>query len=177
MAWVMIGEYSLHFRDYVLAAFLVVTAAVILGLQSNKLYEMEDELPEVGSGPGSDALKRKKRSQLYVGIFLFEGVAIMATWMILLRLGHEDWLVAAFALVAGLHFIPLARVTHIGSYYVLAAWLCALAGIGYWLLLSGMLTATGSNVLIAYGCAAGAIADGALIVVGTRRAFGRTARN
>ncbi|HEV3411436.1 MAG TPA: hypothetical protein VG101_03115 [Puia sp.] len=169
MAWVMIGEYSWHFRDYVVAAVIVITAAVILGLQSIKLYELEDELPEPGSEPASEALKKKKRFRLYVGIFLFEGVAIMATWMTLLHLGREEWLVPAFALVAGLHFLPLARVTRISSYYMLGAWICALAVTGYWLLSREMLTDTGSNVLIAYGCAAGAIADGIWIVVSVRK--------
>jgi hypothetical protein len=171
MAWVMIGEYSLHFRDYVAAAGIVITAAVVLGLQSIKLYDLEQELPDPADGDISEVQGRKKRFQLSVSIFLFEGVAIMATWMILLHLGRTEWLVPGFALVAGLHFIPLATVSRMKSYYLLGAWIIVLAVAGYLLFAWGRLSQAGSNALIGYGCAAGAIADAVSIVKGTRIAF------
>jgi hypothetical protein len=169
MAWVMIGEYGLHFRDYAAAAAIVLTAVVILGLQTIKLYDLEGELPDPAGEPVTDIHERRKRYRLYVSIFLFEGAAIMATWMILLHRGHIDWLVPGFALIAGLHFFPLASVSRLKSYYLLGAWICLLAVIGYLAPVRGALSDAGSNALIAYGCAAGAILDGGSIVMGTKR--------
>jgi hypothetical protein len=168
MAWVMIGEYGLHFRDYAAAAGIVLTAVVILGLETIKLYDLEDELPESTGEAVTEAYERKKRSRLSVSVFLFEGAAIMVTWMILLRSGHVDWLVPGFAMIAGLHFIPLARVSRLKSYYLLGVWVCVLAVTGYLLSGPGILPDAWSNALIAYGCAAGAIVGGASIVMGTK---------
>jgi hypothetical protein len=169
MAWVMIGEYGLHFKDYAVAAGVVLVAVVILGLRTIRLYDLEDELPDPPAETVTDSRERKKRSKLYVSIFLFEGAAIMATWTVLLHVGHEDWLVPAFALVAGLHFIPLARVIRLNSYYLLAAWICILAVAGHLLPAGGKVTVLTGNTLIAYGCAAGAIADGFWIVASVRK--------
>lgn len=168
MAWVMIGEYGLNFRDYAAAAAIVLTAVVILGLQTIKMYDFEDELPDTAGKSTTDIHERKKRSRLYVSIYLFEGAAIMATWMILLRRGRMDWLVPGFALIAGLHFLPLASVSRVKSYYLLGAWICVLAVIGYLLPVWGALSDAWSNALISYGCAAGAIVDAGSIVMGTK---------
>lgn len=162
LAWVMIGEYALDFRDYAVGAAVVLTVSVGLGLRSIEIYKLEDKLPDVG-------LSRRRPFQLYVFIFLFEAAAIMATWMILLHLGHEDWLVPGFALVAGIHFIPLARVIRLNSYYLLGAWICVVAVAGYLLPAAGKVSAVAGNILIAYGCAAGAIADGMWIVLSGRK--------
>jgi hypothetical protein len=162
LAWVMIGEYALDFRDYAAGAALVLAASVGLGLRSIEIYQLEDELPNLG-------LSRRKPFQRYVLIFLFEAAAIMATWMVLLHLGHEDWLVPAFALVAGLHFIPLARVIRLNSYYLLGAWICILAAVGYLLPIGGKVSTLAGNTLVAYGCAAGAIVDGIWIILSVRK--------
>lgn len=167
LAWVMIGEYAFDFKDYGAAAALVLAASVFLGLQAISIFSLENELPDPEHEGIPAGRNRKKRFGLYVVIFLFEAAAIMATWMILLRVGHEDWLVPGFALIAGLHFIPLAMVIKLNSYYLLGAWISILAVIGYCLLCRGMLSEVTCDTLIAYGSAAGAIADGAWIVKGT----------
>jgi len=87
MPWVMIGEYSWDFSDYAFGAILVLIVAVWLGLYSIKLYELEDSLPE------DDIVdlyrmyhkQENKREWLFALIFIFEGVAILITWMILLK--------------------------------------------------------------------------------------------
>ena len=103
MAWVMIGDYGLHFRDYAAAAAIVLTAVVILGLQTIKLYDLEEAVPDPGEAV-SEARERKKRSRR-------------------------------------LHWLP--------------------AG--------GKVTVVTGNTLVAYGCAAGAIADGFWIVASVRK--------
>jgi hypothetical protein len=169
MAWVMIGEYCIHFRDYAAAGGIVLVSVVLLGLQTIKLYDLESELPAPLGEMVGEAGHRRKRFRLNVTIFIFEGAAIMATWMILLREGRTDWLVPGFALIAGLHFIPLAMVSHLSSYYLLGVWICLLALIGYLLPGWGALPVAGSNALIAYGCAAGAIADALSVVSGIKK--------
>ncbi|WP_431217435.1 DUF7010 family protein [Puia sp. P3] len=107
----------------------------------------------------------KKRGLLFALIFIFEGIAIMATWMILLKIQREDWLIPSFALIAGLHFLPLARITRHNSYYILGMWICAVAVTGYLLTNRSMITIERINTFVAYGCAAGAVADGFGIMV------------
>jgi len=171
LAWVLIGEYSLNFRDYCAASAIVLSASVILGLQTIKIYELEEELPDPAPRGFMEAPTRKRRFQWYVIIFLFEAAAIMATWMILLRLGRQDWLVPAFALVAGLHFFPLAMVINLKSYYLLGTWICIVTIIGYILPVWGKMSDDAGTILIAYGCAAGAIADGVWITSSIRKAL------
>ncbi|GGB21058.1 hypothetical protein [Puia dinghuensis] len=169
MAWVMIGEYALDFRDHVLAALMVLAAVVVLALYSIKLFDLEDSLPDVIPGIVRLERKQKRRASLYATIFILEGVAIMATWIILIRSGHENWVVPGFAAVAGLHFFPLARVIRVDSYYFLGTWICLLAVAGYLLVNSGQMPDYDSNALIAYGCAAGAVVDGIWIALKTNR--------
>lgn len=173
LAWVMIGEYALDFSDYVAAAILVLAASVILGLQSIRIFELEDELPEPEIEGFAEGLSRTKRFQLYVILFLFEAAAIMSTWMILLHIGHQDWLIPGFALIAGLHFIPLARVIRLSSYYLLGGWICILAAIGYLSPVSWQTSQATVDGLIAYGCAAGAISEGFWIFAATKRTLRR----
>jgi hypothetical protein len=177
MAWVMIGEYGIHFRDYAAAAGIVLISVVLLGLQSIQLYDLESELQAPLGESVSEAGQRRRRFRLNVTIFIFEGAAIMATWMILLRQGRTDWLVPGFALIAGLHFIPLAIVSHLSSYYLLGVWICLLAVIGYLLPGWGSSDVAWSNALIAYGCAAGAIADGVGVVSGIKKKISRERRS
>ena len=167
MAWVMIGEYALDFSDYVIAAVVVLAAVVGLALYAIKLYDLEDNRPDTSIAQLGK--KQKRRAGLYALILIVEGIAIMATWIILIRSGHENWLVAGFAVVAGLHFFPLARVIRLGSYYWLGFWICLLGVVGYLLVSSGKMPNDASNAVIAYGCAAGAVVDGIWIAFTTSR--------
>ncbi|HVU99058.1 MAG TPA: hypothetical protein VHE34_27740 [Puia sp.] len=169
MAWVMIGEYALDFRDHIIAAGTVLAAAVILGFYSISLYYLEDC---VGNDKSANAPLSKNESRTasrYAIIFILEGIAVMATWTILIRTGHEKWLVSCFALIAGLHFFPLARAIRVHSYYFLGAWIILVCAGGYWLVSSGSMAQYVCDASIAYGCAAGAIADGTWIATRTER--------
>jgi hypothetical protein len=164
IAWAIIGEYLLNFRDYAIGGGLVLVADVYLGLYSIKLYKLRDDL-KTDVGPAADA-KETKRDRLYLLIFFFEVAAILVTWILVLNFGHADWLIPGFALVAGIHFFPLARVVARKSYYLLGGWISLLAIAGYKLLSLGIIPDYTANVVIAYGCAAGALADGIWITVG-----------
>lgn len=154
MAWVLIGEYLLHFRDYAIGAGLTLIIVVALALHSIKLYDLEDDLP---SDP---AAKENKADKRYALIMIFEGIAVLITWIILLNRGFDNWVIAAFAAIAGLHFFPLARVIRLRSYYALGAWICVMAITGYLLINTGAAKPETANAIIAYGCAAGALVDG-----------------
>jgi hypothetical protein len=166
VAWAIIGEYILNFSDYAIGGGLVLVAAVCLGLYSIKLYKLEDNLKS-DAGSAFEA-QQSKRDRFYLLIFVFEVVAILATWILMLNFGHANWLISGFALVAGFHFFPLARVIAMKSYYLLGIWISMLAIVGYKLISSGMMPDQFVNVVIAYGCAAGALADGIWIMVKTR---------
>jgi hypothetical protein len=136
VAWAIIGEYLLNFRDYAVGGGLVLAADVCLALYSIKLYNLEDDLTP-DAGPAVHA-KETNRDRLYLLIFVFEVAAILVTWILMLKFGHADWLIPGFALVAGIHFFPLARVVGRKSYYLLGGWISLLAIAGYKLLSSGI---------------------------------------
>lgn len=162
MAWVLIGEYAINFADYALTGGIVLAIVVALALVSENLYGREDDLPDVAA-PG------RRRTRNYALIFIFEGIAIMVTWVALLRLGYETWVIPAFAGVAGLHFIPLAAVVRQGSYYVLGIWIMAVAAAGFFWMRSGAMPDYQVECLIAYGCTLGAVVDAGWIVLRTYR--------
>jgi hypothetical protein len=101
-AWALIGEYLLNFRDYFLGGGLVLLVVVYLALYSIKLFNREDSLTDKVAAAG-DA-KEIKRDRSYMLIFVFEGVAILVTWILVLNFHHKNWLISCFALTAGLHF-------------------------------------------------------------------------
>ncbi|HMI60578.1 MAG TPA: hypothetical protein VK518_06710 [Puia sp.] len=171
MAWVLIGEYALDFKDYAAAAIFVLLVVVWLAIYSIKLYELEETLRDDSQlrVPFTGNIFEKKRGLLFALIFIFEGIAILATWMILLKLQREDWLIPCFALIAGLHFLPLARVTRHNSYYILGIWICAIAVTGYLLTNHNMITIERTNTFVAYGCSAGAVVDGIGVTVRSRK--------
>lgn len=167
IAWALIGEYLLNFSDYYLGAGLTLLVAVCLALYSIKLYNLEDGL-KAGTLPEGEQLE-SKQYRSYAFIFGFEVLAILVTWALLLKFGHDNWLVYCFALIAGLHFFPLARLMRQNSFYLLGIWICILAIASYLLASSGKMTYNASQVLVAYGCAGGAAMDGAWIVVRSRK--------
>jgi hypothetical protein len=164
MAWILIGEYLLHFRDYAFGAALTLVVVIALAFYSIKLYDLEDKLQQADV-----AAKEARTVRLYALILLFEGVAVLVTWVILLNRGYDQWVIAAFAAIAGLHFFPLARVIRLRSYYALGIWICGLSVTGYLLMNGGTLKPDTANTFIAYGCAAGALADGIAIVLKARK--------
>lgn len=163
MAWILIGEYLLHFRDYALGAVITLIVVVALAFYSIKLYDLEDEL-----SPGDGKAGEMRTDRLYSLILVFEGIAVLVTWVILLNRGYDRWVIAAFAAIAGLHFFPLARVIRLRSYYALGAWICIVAAVGYWLMNSGIVNQEAASTIIAYGCAAGALVDGLAIMARSR---------
>ena len=165
MAWVLIGEQVFNFRDYAVGAGVILAVVVWLAIYSNKLYEIEDTLP-----PAEATAERKemRRDQLFAWILFFEGVAILVTWILLLNWGHSNWMISLCALVAGLHFFPLAWSIHRNSYYILGIWTCLLAAVGYWLIRTGQMIDHDANVLVAYGCALGSAIDGLGVIARTR---------
>ena|SRR5579872_7178332 len=168
MAWVMIGEYAIDFRDYAAAAGVVLVAVIILAFFSMSLYNLEDRLQEDMPAVPSMGKRKSSSASRYALIFILEGIAVMATWMILIRTGRDQWLVPGFALIAGLHFLPLARVIRVNSYYSLGVWIALLAVAGYWLINSGRLSQAPGDAIISYGCAVGAVADAAWIAIRTK---------
>src|ERR1700756_2753434 len=87
LAWALIGEYVLDFRDYAIGGGLILATVVVLALYSIKLYQLEDDLPESLS---FEDLRILKQDRLYALIFVFEAVAILVTWALILKLGHDN---------------------------------------------------------------------------------------
>lgn len=166
LAWVLIAEYMLHFRDYALGALVILVVVVTLALFSIRLYDLEENLAVTGESEtiASGRYRARKNDRLYALILIFEGIAVLVTWTILLNRGKDVWVIPAFAAIAGLHFFPLAKVIGLRSYYGLGIWICLLAAAGYLLMQNGTLDAETGNAVIAYGCALGSAVDGLAIM-------------
>jgi hypothetical protein len=171
MAWVLIGEYLLNFRDYAFTAGIILLVVIRLALYSIKLYDLEEEIED--DVYTARAKKEIRQDRFYALILVFEGAAILVTWVLMLNFGYESWLIPGFALIAGLHFFPLAKVIHQNSYYFLGIWICLLAVAGYILISWGIMKDYNANTLLAYGCAAGAVVDGIVIMNKTRKELRR----
>jgi hypothetical protein len=166
MAWVLIGEYALHFRDYAAGAAVLLVVVVRLALYSVKLYQLEERLP--AGTPTADP-REKRRGDLFILIFVFEGAAVLVTWMVLLNIQRTYWMIPCFAFIAGAHFFPLARLFRQPSYYILGAWICVVAVAGYLMLFDSGIRDYAANTLVAYGCAVGAVVNGVWIMLRARR--------
>lgn len=174
IAWVLIGEYSLDFKDYASAGILVLIMVVWFAIYSIRLYEFEDSLQDDNKINvfAIDDAKERKRGWLFGLIFIFEGIAFLVTWVLLLKWHKEYWLIPCFALIAGLHFFPLGKLMHHNAYYVLGVWICMIAVLGYlqlYHLHHDRDTFDTINTLIAYGCSAGAIVDGIGVMLRAQR--------
>ena len=168
MAWVLIGEYALHFRDYAAGAAVLLVVVVRLALYSVGLYRLEEGLP-AGDAGHAEETREKRRGDLFILIFVFEGAAVLVTWMVLLNIQRTYWMIPCFAFIAGAHFFPLARLFRQSSYYFLGAWICVVAGAGYLMLVDGRIHDYVANTLVAYGCAVGAVLNGVWIMMRSRR--------
>jgi hypothetical protein len=89
--------------------------------------------------------------------------------MVLLNNERTLWMIPCFAFIAGVHFFPLARIFRQPSYYILAVWICVVAGAGYLMLLDGRIPDYAANTLVGYGCAVGAVGNGVWIMLRARR--------
>jgi|SRR5579863_120976 len=75
MAWTLIVEYLLDFRDYALGAGLVLFVIIRLALYSIKLYDLEDKIEdEIAIGR---VKKEIRQDGFYALILVFEGMAIL----------------------------------------------------------------------------------------------------
>src|SRR5690348_2076407 len=73
MAWVMIGEYAVDFRDHILPAVIVLVAVVILALYSISLYNLEEDLQDDSPRVVTSGKRRIGVTSRYAIIFVLEG--------------------------------------------------------------------------------------------------------
>jgi len=97
----LIGEYLLNFRDYSSAQACIAGGRIPCSI-FHKVFNLEDGLRDKVAA-GRDA-KEIKRDRSYELILVFEGMAILVTWILLLKLHHKSWLISCFALIAGCIF-------------------------------------------------------------------------
>lgn len=61
---------------------------------------------------------RPRTSLKFAIVVIVEVLALNVAWNVLLAIHHPEFIVAAVAIVVGLHFIPLARIFRLRIYYV-----------------------------------------------------------
>ncbi len=97
------------------------------------------------------SLEYRKHAGRTVALWsVIEGIVIFATVNILGNTGHGDWVVAAIAIIVGLHFYPLAIGLRVPLYALTATVMIAVTAAVLYLLPAGVT----ANVTIALGGAA-----------------------
>ena len=82
------------------------------------------------TGPMLPDAAQKRIGRLVGWASATEGVAILIAVNVLINIGLGAYQLCAIAVIVGLHFIPLARLPFAGVYYVTAAAMVALGGLG-----------------------------------------------
>jgi hypothetical protein len=123
--WVLIAEYYFGNRDFKLVGFIFGAILIYFAYSYWKLSQRKSSLPLIKENDSP------QKERLYWIIVALEGIAIFVTNTILINLKKEEFFISCFALIVGLHFIPLAKVFERKFYYYIGVWtiLAAITGI------------------------------------------------
>jgi hypothetical protein len=94
-----------------------------------------------------------QKERLYWIIVALEGIAIFGANIILTNTGKGEYFISCFALIVGLHFIPLAKVFERKFDYYIGIWTISIATVGIVLILQNTLDYRIVNALVCTGCA------------------------
>ncbi|MGO4289832.1 hypothetical protein [Chitinophaga sp. RAB17] len=149
IVWVIIGEVTLHGRDYWLigAVFTLIVLSFLAFYV--KFYAIAKRLPEDPVAVNDDKKTKNKR---FIIIFIAEGVGILIIKNVLVNTGHDNWFIPGIALIVGLHFFPLAKVFNRTFDYFVGTFVCLIAIIGFVLIGKGF-PAYITTPIISTGCA------------------------
>ncbi len=166
LLWVIIAENALDNRDHRIVGILLGAVILIFIYYYLYFYNAQKQLSETFPD-GSEA--EKKNDKWFLIVFGVEGFLILLVKNILVNIGRDELFVPCFALIVGLHFIPLASLFKRKFDYYLAGWICAVAIIG---LIFSVQKTYAHYFIVAFvgiGCAAATIFNGVrMILEGTK---------
>ncbi|PSL48923.1 hypothetical protein CLV51_101253 [Chitinophaga niastensis] len=161
IVWVIIGEVTLHGRDYWLIGALFTLIVLSFLVFYAKFHSMAKKLPEEPVVANGD---EKAKSKRFTIIFIAEGVGILVIKNVLANTGHDNWFIASIALIVGMHFFPLAKVFNRKFDYFMGAFVCLVAIVGFMLISKGFPTYV-TTPIISTGCALATSAYGTMMIL------------
>jgi hypothetical protein len=145
--WVILSEYYFNNSDYRIVGLIFGAILIYFTYTYWRFSRKKYLLPE------NEKIEDPKKEKLYWIIFALEGAAIFIVNVILTNIGRDDLFISYFALIVGLHFIPLAKVFERKFDYYIGIWTILLSTIGIVLIFQKALDYRLVNALVCTGCA------------------------
>lgn len=145
--WVILAEYYFNNSDYRIVGFIFGAILIYFIYSYWKLSKKKSLLLEIKEA------EDPKKERLYWIILALEGIAIFSANIILTNIEKDELFISCFALIVGLHFIPLAKVFERKFDYYIGIWTILIAATGIMLILQQTLDYRIVNGLVCTGCA------------------------
>jgi len=145
--WTVFAEYYFDNFDYRIVGVIFGIVLIFFIYSYRKLARKNELLPV------SEEIKGSRKENLYWIIFALEGVGILAANIILTNINKSELFISCFALVVGLHFIPLAKVFERKFDYYIGFWTILIAATGIFLILQNKFDYKLVNGFVCSGCA------------------------
>jgi hypothetical protein len=145
--WVILAEYYFNNFDFRIVGFIFGAILIYFIYSYWKLSKKKPLLPE------NKESEDPKKERLYWIILALEGIAIFGANVILTNTGKGELFISCFALIVGLHFIPLAKVFERKFDYYIGIWTILIASTGIVLILQKNFDYHIVNAIVCTGCA------------------------
>ncbi len=156
VVWAAAGAGALGGATRVILLLLSVALAAALCIGAMRLRGGARDLPRNDSTRAP--AQRRRLDRRFNLVFGLQSVAIALSVVLLVRYGLGAFVPAAVALIAGIHFFPLAELFKVRAYHASGAALCVLALVAFFLAPPVRLPVVG------LGCAVILFATGAYIL-------------
>jgi len=147
IVWAILSEYFFNNSDHkvVLLVFGFITSYLIYTyfkfIKRNKLL------------PPLTIEKNTKKEKWFYTVFALEGIAIFIVKNILINIDRDNLFFSSFALIVGLHFIPLAKIFNRKFDYYIGTWTTIVAILGLTLIITNQFEYKIVNAFVCAACA------------------------
>jgi hypothetical protein len=157
--WTIFAAYFFNAFDYYLTSIFFGLVLVFFVASYFNFNSRKDSLPKINES------RNPQKEKMYWIIFAVEGIAIFIAKNILINIGRDDLFIPIFALIVGLHFIPLAKVFERKFDYYIGTWTTITAVLG---IIFTLQAAFNQNLINAFVCTACAVST---TLYGTKMIF------
>ena len=125
MMWTGIAQAGLLGQDHRIVLIVFAACSMLFIVSGIRLFISSAKFPKFTTD--ADRVQGKKMVRSFGIIFGIEGLAIPMTSVMLVLLGHDQYILPAIALIVGLHFYPMAKIFRRRIDYYIATWTCLVA--------------------------------------------------
>ena len=156
--WITLAEYYFNTSNFKVTGIsfgIIVFLIIIFFIYSYRVFSKgKRNLPETKKE--EDPTKEK----LYWIIMAVTGIAIFVDYNVLFNLGQSNLFISTFALIVGLHFIPLSKVFKRKFDYYVGIWTISISIIGLILIIQQYFYYNIVNAFVCVCCAISTISYG-----------------